>query len=487
MTSVSSNKDPYYIVIQRATPGSKAPVQCGMPVGGVYTPCPCNASSSNYYTVTFRCYDKSFLCPKLSSKSRRLSSEYDHLWKDENNYDENSIDALEDLAEDELEFHHDVDAEIAAIEYLLSTGGRRLQDEAAASDDEEQTSDALEGQKTQTMVNTMGLVSAIGSAFADTLSVNPFLVDPNKAKYTIAFVCVLAFILLSGACYFTYKQKEDDDKFEALYKRRHLRKLELHASLRQANEDGDGLQLVALEESSRVTEDNIALAEDEEDDSDDTMNPVQVIRDTLPSNLAYERPTLTWGDYINCQIKSHDYINIFSFRSRRQPRFTRFMCIYAGFMVQVLWETIFLQVLVPEGKCEPFTDKASCNAVPNAVAPGALQCKWTKADGGKCSAADPPGDIAFTAMISCAIIIFSIPLQLFIAFLFEEILCYVPDWDSYFVSRKFQPIEEESDFVIPKKHEEEVSGMFMCDKSTEEETEVNVMYQYECIVVDECI
>jgi len=97
-------------------------------------------------------------------------------------------------------------------------------------------------------------------------------------------------------------------------------------------------------------------------------------------------------------------------------------------MVQVLWETVFLQVLMPEGTCAPYGDKASCNAVPNAIVPGALQCKWTKADGGACSAADPPGDITFSAIISCFIITFALPIQMFLAFLYEEYLCLKPDW-----------------------------------------------------------
>ena len=78
--------------------------------------------------------------------------------------------------------------------------------------------DAISTESTQTQVDTMGLISAVGSAFADTLSVNPFAIDPNQAKITIAFVCVLIFFLVVGSvCFYRWQnfdQKLFDDEFK---------------------------------------------------------------------------------------------------------------------------------------------------------------------------------------------------------------------------------------------------------------------------------
>jgi len=64
-------------------------------------------------------------------------------------------------------------------------------------------------QSQQTMVDTMGLIGAIGDVFASNLSVNPFAIDPAKAVYTITFVCLLLFILIVG-CTFMYQQQVRD-------------------------------------------------------------------------------------------------------------------------------------------------------------------------------------------------------------------------------------------------------------------------------------
>ena len=100
-------------------------------------------------------------------------------------------------------------------------------------------------------------------------------------------------------------------------------------------------------------------------------------------------------------------------------------------MVQVMWETVFLQVLVPEGKCEIIFEKDACEAVPNSIAPSTPQCEWQgKRRDGKCIAADPPGDFTFNAIIACAIIIFSLPCQFFLSYVASFIFMN-PDWSSW--------------------------------------------------------
>ena len=72
----------------------------------------------------------------------------------------------------------------------------------------------------------------------------------------------------------------------------------------------------------------------------------------------------------------------------------------------------------------------ACNAVPSNIAPGTALCAWKKSEM-KCHAAGPPGDFLFTAMISCAIIIFVLPLGLMLALLCEEVMYLNPDWNAY--------------------------------------------------------
>ena len=86
--TVTAKIEPYYIVIQFATPQnitSKTfvPPPCGFQKDGVYKKCPCNESSLSPTAVTYRCFDTAFLCPKFSRPSgRRLSPDFDHLFVD---------------------------------------------------------------------------------------------------------------------------------------------------------------------------------------------------------------------------------------------------------------------------------------------------------------------------------------------------------------------------------------------------------------------
>ena len=76
------------------------------------------------------------------------------------------------------------------------------------------SSDVLASASSSTPMDTMGLLSAIGGAFADVLSINPFAIDPNQAKLTIAFCCCLMFLMIVGVWYFRKMEAHDREAFE---------------------------------------------------------------------------------------------------------------------------------------------------------------------------------------------------------------------------------------------------------------------------------
>ena len=76
------------------------------------------------------------------------------------------------------------------------------------------SSDVLASAGGSTPMDTMGLLSAIGGAFADVLSINPFAIDPNQAKLTIAFCCCLMFLMIVGVWYFRKMEAHDREAFE---------------------------------------------------------------------------------------------------------------------------------------------------------------------------------------------------------------------------------------------------------------------------------
>ena len=61
----------------------------------------------------------------------------------------------------------------------------------------------------------------------------------------------------------------------------------------------------------------------------------------------------------------------------------------------------------------------------------------------KCNAADPPGDFLFSAMISCAIILFALPIQFILGFIFDSVLFLKPDWSALWLFNK--PVDGDDD------------------------------------------
>ena len=91
-------------------------------------------------------------------------------------------------------------------------------------------SDAIASAGTSNAIDTMGLINAIGGAFVDVLSINPFAIDPNQAKVTIAFCCVLIFLMIVGVWHFRKLEQRDREAFE----------LYVASRKREVDIDGDG-------------------------------------------------------------------------------------------------------------------------------------------------------------------------------------------------------------------------------------------------------
>ena len=76
------------------------------------------------------------------------------------------------------------------------------------------TTDVLASAADSHPMDTMGLLNALAGAFADVLSVNPFAIDPSQAKLTIAFCCVLMFLMIVGVWHFRKLEAHDREAFE---------------------------------------------------------------------------------------------------------------------------------------------------------------------------------------------------------------------------------------------------------------------------------
>ena len=112
----------------------------------------------------------------------------------------------------------------------------------------------------------------------------------------------------------------------------------------------------------------------------DTVNPeglLQPLEAIFPEEILKPRKNLTITEFINQLCEEHDYINLFTLESIQCPRVARFMCFYCGFMVAVLWETVFCMVLFPQGKCEILLTKKECKALMSTIAAGTPQVLTT--------------------------------------------------------------------------------------------------------------
>ena len=69
----------------------------------------------------------------------------------------------------------------------------------------------------------------------------------------------------------------------------------------------------------------------------------------------------------------------------------------------------------------------------------------------KCTTADPPADFVFNAMISCAIIVFSLPLQFILAWIFDSILFFKPDWNALTLCGPYRTDRVENEIEEMKK------------------------------------
>jgi len=117
--------------------------------------------------------------------------------------------------------------------------------------------------------------------------------------------------------------------FEEMYKSRNLRVLEVGEKKERENltVSTNGLQLLPYD-APVLPEDKSVSAEVAKplgDVGEKPWSPRQLLQNTVPEDIYRERHSVTWIDFILCQLRSHDYIFLFSLRSLKQPRYARFM------------------------------------------------------------------------------------------------------------------------------------------------------------------
>ena len=212
---------------------------------GEYVSCGnCSISSYTNFNATFGCYDINNVCPTAVRRERLLKgNEYvynsqDHITNagvgDEYEYENEVEDEYEDDEDDVLDYDEDKNENANAYanggkvnntnlsnrelntQLKLMSGSGSADDYIPSADDGSSGSDDRFSSKKTSTVNEFGtLFSAIASEVINTLSLNPFSIDLNKAKSVLVLVGSLFGTMIIGFIYFLRWDKAE--RHDAVY------------------------------------------------------------------------------------------------------------------------------------------------------------------------------------------------------------------------------------------------------------------------------
>jgi len=418
---------------------------CTFHNGVAYQPCTdCNVSSYTDYNVTFACYDLAMLCPPGSSLHTRRLLERGEM--------------ADQARAAEAGFLND-----------LSTG-RALQ----TYDDDVSKNPQGQG---LTAAAFAALLAAILAEIAAVISSNPFAnFNPAQNVAILTFEASLIFTILAGV-YIFLKWDTWDHNFHLYlkeekksYVRRLLsediakggdgrsflleaKKIELEKAftLRNVIQEISDMFKPPVKSIPKNTADSVLMNEfnsptvtTEKDEIVEEPDPVKTVitRHEMSALLSdfFDMVTppdtllrgdggmfRTWG---NAMLLNHSYSAMFTGVSLLNTRTCRWLTLCRGVLINIFVDTLFFMLLQPgPSTCANPTTKEICLAPKNPISSSTPMCMWNKQTK-TCSDRPIPSTPIFTYGIPLMVILFSVPVDIIVGLVQDEIASKRPDMEA---------------------------------------------------------
>jgi hypothetical protein len=144
----------------------------------------------------------------------------------------------------------------------------------------------------------------------------------------------------------------------------------------------------------------------------------------------------SFSRYVELILTFHDY-TLFLAPTTGVSRLLRWLAMCRGVLVNLFITTMFYMIMYSDnGECFVYTDAASCLAKPSLIQYNKRLCAWnswnTTADSvtvvhQQCSVTQPPNGTIFLIMTSCLMLMFTVPIDMFLSAAIDEYAGYRPD------------------------------------------------------------
>jgi len=158
----------------------------------------------------------------------------------------------------------------------------------------------------------------------------------------------------------------------------------------------------------------------------------QYFEEALPPNsLLSESDPLK--RFLSAVTREHDWIRIFTYPSLTFPRTHRLLLVCTNIVVLLSVDSLFYGILYPDdGICDSLSNTSlkDCEHEKSSFTSSLSKCVWNDKND-TCTLRPPPSSIQFYMMVTIAVIIISIPVQIFLSILIEEFCCLRPVWNKH--------------------------------------------------------
>jgi hypothetical protein len=189
---------------------------------------------------------------------------------------------------------------------------------------------------------------------------------------------------------------------------------------------------------------------DDSSESDSGLFPIKnLLASALPS---YLEPTdgyspgqpsqplvdkLSLSRYMQLIVMFHDYA-LFLAPTTGISRLLRWLAMCRGVLVNLFITTMFYVIMYTNnGECYAYTDEASCLAKPSLIQYNTRLCAWNAWNatvsnnevviGQQCAPTSPANGTVFLIMMSCLMLMFTVPIDVFLGAIIDEYARYRPD------------------------------------------------------------
>lgn len=286
-----------------------------------------------------------------------------------------------------------------------------------------------------TVYQTGTLLRAVRSQLTKVLSANPFDINVNNAKPILAFISVVAFLVIAGVALFDRMDRRD--RTYLLYSKRYKNAKSLELMNKSISELKDQALLESINEmmESDYSYDHFEKMYGKLSGREQFQS---VLDAAIPIRPILDNPFGSIVRFFRVLARRHELTMMWSFRSLRRTRILRWFAISNKILMMIFIDTVLFGVFFPDnGSCETYDTEADCTSRRNPMADQAL-CLWktsTVVEGSStvtttsCSLNPPPSEsVPFSVALSVVTLLLQLPLMVLFLLLRTQICSRTPQF-----------------------------------------------------------